>query len=195
MWSGLPTAAAVRQETARCPQAEHLEPVATSQNCPITCKASQSGHKAEGPWQAANQLKRTKEELLSACNARSGFHLDSTPYKILSVAASMAKVLQLFVLPVSGSHRSAGRDQTFGRPAAEAAAWQQPPAVRPALHVPDRTCSFWHGSARVQRAAVSYAVAAINRPQSRLTAANQPTHGHNVGSHRKPPGPTAGRPA
>ena len=26
---------------------------------------------------------------------------------------SMAKVLQLFVLPVSGSHRSAGRDQTF----------------------------------------------------------------------------------
>ena len=49
----------------------------------------------------------------SACNARSGFHLDSTPYKILSVAASMAKVLQLFVLPVSGSHRSAGRDQTF----------------------------------------------------------------------------------
>ena len=38
---------------------------------------------------------------LPACNARSGFHLDSTPYKILSVAASMAKVLQLFVLPVS----------------------------------------------------------------------------------------------
>ena len=51
--------------------------------------------------------------ILPACNARSGFHLDSTPYKILSVAASMAKVLQLFVLPVSGSHRSAGRDQTF----------------------------------------------------------------------------------
>ena len=56
---------------------------------------------------------QTWELLRPACNARSGFHLDSTPYKILSVAASMAKVLQLFVLPVSGSHRSAGRDQTF----------------------------------------------------------------------------------
>ena len=49
-----------------------------------------------------------------------------TPYKILSVAASMAKVLQLFVLPVSGSHRSAGRDQTFGRPAASSgSAWSE----------------------------------------------------------------------
>ena len=72
------------------------------------------------------QLPGWAPSLFPACNARSGFHLDSTPYKILSVAASMAKVLQLFVLPVSGSHRAADRDQTFGRLAASSgSAWSE----------------------------------------------------------------------
>ena len=80
-------------------------------NLPITYPCAIAG--SLSACVASVKLLLLSARTLLACNARSGFHLDSTPYKILSVAASMAKVLQLFVLPVSGSHRSAGRDQTF----------------------------------------------------------------------------------